>query len=246
MSVDSPPNPATAPDRSSPDRPSGAARTQGPTAVLILLMVAALYGVFQYVPTEREMGLVQRIFYFHVASAISSFVGFFLVFVAGIGYLRTHGDRWDRLGQAAAELGVTFAVIVLITGPIWARPIWGVYWRWEPRLTIMLITFTIYVAYLMVRAYGDPGAQTKRFAAAVGIIAFVCVPLVRYSVNLWSADQQLHPREIVLDPRMLHTRYLTYAAFAALFVYLLRLRLDQLRAGQRLEELEAHLEDQRR
>lgn len=229
-----------------PAAPPSTARSHGPTAVLVLLMLAALYGVFQYVPTEREMGLVQRIFYFHVASAISAFVGFFLVFVASVGYLRTQADRWDRLGQAAAELGVTFSIIVLITGPIWARPIWGVYWRWEPRLTIMLITFTIYVAYLMVRAYGDPGAQTKRFAAAVGIIAFVCVPLVRYSVNLWSAAQQLHPREIALDPRMLQTRYLTYAAFGALFVYLLRLRLDQLRAAQRLEELEARLEDQRR
>jgi heme exporter protein C len=221
----------------------GALRTHGPTAALLLLMVASLYAVFQYVPTEREMGLVQRIFYFHVASAIASFTAFFLVFVAGIGYLRSQGDGWDRLGQASAELGVTFAVIVLITGPIWARPIWGVYWRWEPRLTIMLITFCIYVAYLMVRAYGDPGPQTKRFAAAVGIIAFVCVPLVRYSVNLWSEEQQLHPVRIDLDPRMLHTRYLTYAAFAVLFAYVLRLRLSQLRAAQRLEEVEAHLED---
>ena len=237
MSADSPSTPSTF---------CGAARTHGPTAVLLLLIVAALYGVFQYVPTEREMGLVQRIFYFHVASAISAYVGFFLVFVAGIGYLRTPDDRWDRLGQAAAELGVMFSVIVLITGPIWARPIWGNFWRWEPRLTTMLITFTIYVAYLMVRVYGDPGAQTRRFAAAVGIIAFVCVPLVRYSVNMWAEEQQLHPRQTALDPRMLQTRYLTYTTFAALFAYLLRLRLDQLRAAQRLEELEAHLEDQRR
>jgi heme exporter protein C len=209
---------------------------------MVLLMGAALYGVFLYVPTERQMGLVQRIFYFHVASAISAYVGFFLVFVAGISYLRTHDERWDRLGQAAAELGVMFSVVVLITGPIWARPIWGYFWRWEPRLTIMLITFTIYVAYLMVRAYGEPGAQTRRFAAVVGIIAFVSVPLVRYSVLLWAEEQQLHPRQIALDPRMLQTRYLTYAAFAALFVYLLRLRLDQLRAARRVEDLEARLE----
>jgi len=218
-------------------------RTHGPTAVVMALMTAALYAVFQYVPTESEMGLVQRIFYFHVASAITAYVAFLLVFVAGIGYLATQRDSWDRLGQAAAELGVAFSIVVLITGPIWAQPVWGRFWRWEPRLTIMLITFTMYVAYLMVRAYGDPGTRTSRFAAALGIMAFVCVPLVRFSVNLWAEEQQLHPVRIALDPRMLHARYVTYAAFAALFVYLLRLRLDQLHLRRRLEELETQVED---
>jgi len=237
------PEPASGAATPHPPHPlAGPVRTHGPTVVLLVLVLTALYGVFCYVPTEREMGVVQRIFYFHVASAICAFSGFSLVCVAGIGYLRTGRDGWDRLGQAAAELGVTFSVAVLVTGPIWARPIWGVYWRWEPRLTIMLITFTLYVAYLMVRAYGEPGTQTRRFAAALGIVDFACVPLVWYSVNLWSAEHQLHPRDIVLEPRMLQVRYLTYTAFAALFVYLLRLRLDQLRAAQRLAELEARAE----
>ena len=209
-------------------------------AGLALLMIAALFAVFVYVPTEREMGVVQRVFYFHVSSAIAAFVGYAIVFVASILYLRTRSERWDSLAQAAAELGVVFSVIVLITGPIWAKPVWGVYWRWEPRLTSMLITFTIYVAYLIVRSYttGSPD-RTRRFAAVLGIIAFVNVPMVYYSVNLWSAEQQLHPREVELAPAMVHTRLVAFAAVAALFAYLLKRRYELEKLGRTVEALEA-------
>ena len=209
-------------------------------AGLALLMIAALFAVFVYVPTEREMGVVQRVFYFHVSSAIAAFVGYAIVFVASILYLRTRSERWDSLAQAAAELGVVFSVIVLITGPIWAKPVWGVYWRWEPRLTSMLITFTIYVAYLIVRSYttGSPD-RTRRFAAVLGIIAFVNVPMVYYSVNLWSAEQQLHPREVELAPEMVHTRLVAFAAVAALFAYLLKRRYELEKLGRTVEALEA-------
>ena len=91
----------------------------------LLAMAVALWAVFLYAPTERQMGLVQRIFYFHVASAISAGFAYFLVFVGSVGYLRTRVDKWDRLGFVAAELGVLFSVFVLISGPLWARPIWG-------------------------------------------------------------------------------------------------------------------------
>jgi heme exporter protein C len=138
---------------------------------------------------------------------------------------------------AAAELGVLFSLFVLISGPLWARPIWGVFWRWEPRLTTMMITFTIYVAYLMVRSYGEPGERTQRFAAVVGIFAFVMVPFVRYSINLWAADQQLHPPSVDLDPAMATTKYVSYIAFALLFGYLLRLRLSQLGNAAKLVQL---------
>ncbi len=203
----------------------------------MVAMVVALWAVFAYAPTERQMGLVQRIFYFHVSAAISAGFAYFLVFVGSVGYLRTRHDRWDRLALAAAELGVLFSVFVLISGPLWARPIWGVFWRWEPRLTAMMITFTIYVAYLMVRAYGEPGERTRRFAAVVGIFAFVMVPFVRYSINLWAADQQLHPPSVDLAPAMATTKYVSYAAFALLFSYLLRLRLSQQRNAARLVQL---------
>jgi heme exporter protein C len=200
-------------------------------------MVGALWAVFVYAPTERQMGPVQRIFYFHVSAAISAGLAYFLVFVGSVGYLRTRHDWWDRLGLAAAELGVLFSIFVLISGPLWARPIWGVFWRWEPRLTTMMITFTIYVAYLMVRSYGEPGERTQRFAAVVGIFAFVMVPFVRYSINLWAADQQLHPPSVDLDPAMATTKYVSYIAFALLFGYLLRLRLSQLGNAAKLLQL---------
>ncbi|SVB61840.1 uncharacterized protein METZ01_LOCUS214694 [marine metagenome] len=196
-------------------------------AATLLAMVIALWAVFVYAPTEKQMGTVQRIFYFHVSSAISAGFAYFLVFFGSVGYLRTRNDAWDRLGLAGAELGVLYSVFVLISGPLWARPIWGVFWRWEPRLTTMMITFTIYVTYLMVRSYSDPGERTQRFSAVVGIFAFVMVPFVRYSINLWAADQQLHPPSVELDPAMATTKYLCYVAFALLFAYLLRLRLSQ-------------------
>ena len=206
-------------------------------------MLAALYAVFMYVPTEREMGLVQRIFYFHVSSAICALVAFTIVFVASIQYLRSRLDKWDRLAVSCAELGVMFSIVVLITGPIWAKPIWGVFWRWEPRLTFMLITFMMYVAYLMTRAYAAGTAeQTRRFAAVLGIVSFVNVPMVHYSVNLWSADQQLHPREVTLAPEMLYARYICLVAFACLFAFLLKSRLDLERSSQAVQELRQRLD----
>jgi heme exporter protein C len=212
-------------------------------ALVFLSTVVALGAVFLYAPTEKEMGEVQRIFYFHVPAAISAFAAFFLVFVGSVQYLRTRQDKWDRLALCAAELGVMFSLIVLITGPLWARPIWGVYWRWEPRLTSMLILFALYVAYLMMRAYGADAAQTPRLASVLGILAFANVPLVYYSVRLWSAEQQLHPREVTLEPAMKQTLSLCFLAFFLLLIYLLRLRMDLARAEGELVRLRRELTD---
>ena len=186
--------------------------------ILSLAMLAAVGAVFLHAPTEVQMGDVQRIFYFHVSSALSAAACYFL---AGV----------------SAELGVLFSAFVLFSGPLWARPIWGVFWRWEPRLTTMLITFALYVAYLMVRSYGDPGERTQRFAAVVGIVAFVNVPLVHYSINMWAADQQLHPPKVELDPAMQQTKLICYLAFGCLVTLLMRLRLNQERQAARLQAL---------
>ena len=210
-------------------------------ALLLVAMLAALYAVFIYAPTEREMGIVQRIYYFHVPSAISAAIAFLIVFVCSIQYLWQREERFDELGQSAAELGVVFSTIVLITGPIWAKPIWGVYWRWEPRLTTMLILFTMYVAYLMIRAYGAQTEQTQRFAAVLGILSFVNVPLVHYSVRLWSPEHQLHPVEVVLDPRMAQSRQISYLAVFLLFRFLLQRRY----ALEQMQRTVARLRQQR-
>ena len=202
-------------------------------------MLLALGAIFLYAPTEREMGEVQRIFYFHVPAAMTAFVAFSIVFFASIAYLKTRQERWDQIAFAAAELGVLFSTINLVTGPLWAKPVWGVYWRWEPRLTTMLITFAMYVTYLMVRSYASGQAdQMRRLAAVLGIVAFVNIPLVHYSVDLWAPEQQLHPqRGIQIAPEMAQTKYLCYLAFGLLFSYLLRLRLELERSAAVLEEL---------
>ena len=205
--------------------------------IVTVAMLSAVAAVFLLASTEKQMGDVQRIFYFHVASALAAGVAYLLVFVGSVWYLRTRDDHWDRFAGVSAELGVLFSAFVLFSGPLWARPIWGVFWRWEPRLTTMLITFTIYVAYLMVRSYGEPGERTQRFAAVVGIVAFVNVPLVHYSINMWAADQQLHPPKVELAPVMQQIKFLCYFAFACLFALLMRLRLSQEHLAARLQAL---------
>ena len=205
--------------------------------IVTVTMLSAVGAVFLLASTEKQMGDVQRIFYFHVASALAAGVAYLLVFVGSVWYLRTRDNRWDRFAGVSAELGVLFSAFVLFSGPLWARPIWGVFWRWEPRLTTMLITFAIYVAYLMVRSYGEPGERTQRFAAVVGIVAFVNVPLVHYSINMWAADQQLHPPKVELAPVMQQTKFLCYFAFACLFALLMRLRLSQEHLAARLQAL---------
>src|SRR5581483_1293690 len=117
-------------------------------ASVFVTMMAALYVVFMVVPTEREMGIVQRIFYFHVASAWVAFLGFFLVAGASAVHLWNGSRPADRLAQASAEIGVLFCTLVLVTGPLWARPIWGVWWTWDPRLTMTVILWAIYASYL--------------------------------------------------------------------------------------------------
>ena len=195
--------------------------------LVCISMLMALAAALLYAPTEKVMGDTQRIFYFHVPAATSAFVCFFLVFIGSVQYLRTRYAHWDRLALCAAELGVLFGLIVLVTGPLWAKPIWGVYWRWEPRLTSMLIAFSIYVAYLMVRTHGASAGQAPRLAAVLGVVAFINVPLVYYSVDLWAADQQLHPqRNVALEPEMRYALWVCFAAFFLLLSLLLKRRLE--------------------
>jgi len=204
------------------------------------VMAVALWCVFVYVPTEKAQGIVQRIFYFHVSVALTMFVAFFLVCVASIGYLWKQTPWWDSLALSAAEIGVLFCTLVLITGPIWARPIWGVWWTWDPTLTLTLVLWLIYVAYLMLRADATDTNRT-RFAAIVGIIGFVDVPLIRWTVTKW---RTLHPKPVVLQeggatglpPSMMLTFLIALAACLLLSFFLLRQRMA---LAQRRHELEA-------
>ena len=208
------------------------------TAAVITAVVGALYGAFLMAPKERVMGNIQRIFYFHVPSAMMCFLGFGIVCVGSAFYLGTRNRRWDVLAHSAAELGVLFCTIVLVTGPIWARPVWGTWWTWETRLTLTLLLWLIYVAYLMLRMYVEEPEQRARFAAVLGIIGFMVVPFVYFSVYLWGG---LHPRNVLrrenLHPVMGRVFLFNILTFLGLFAVLLTQRVRLGLARQALENL---------
>ncbi len=189
------------------------------------LMMAALYMVFMYVPTDRETGAIQRIFYFHVPVAWTAFFAFFITFIAGILYLVKRKPHWDFVAAASAEIGLVFTTLVLVTGSIWAKPVWGVWWTWDARLTSSLVLWLIYVAYFIVRSYVSEEERRFRYAAVVGIIGFVDVPVVALAIQLW---RTAHPSAVVFEgglaPSMLATLLVSIAAFSALYFLFLFLR----------------------
>jgi len=210
--------------------------------VTLALMVAALFMIFAYVPTEADQGIVQRIFYFHVPCAWVAFASFGLVAVAGVLYLWLGDQIWDDLGYAAAETGMIFCTLMLVSGSLWARPIWGVWWTWDSRLTTTFILWLMYCGYLILRASAEESAQVARFAAVIGIVAALDVPIVIVSVRLW---RTIHPAVLVTkqgghgleDPRMIATLLVSLAAMTALWAWLLMLRFAQLRTRTRLNRV---------
>ena len=207
------------------------------TSWLTTAAVAALIGLAGYAalfmaPTERTMGLIQRIFYFHVTSAWTGFVAFFLVLVSSIAYLFRRRPQWDWLAVSAAEVGVAFFTVVLVTGPIWAKPVWGIWWTWDARLTSTFVLWVMYVSYLLLRTLvGDPERRAM-VSAVFGIFAFLDVPLVYLSIWFWRTQ---HPQPVIggggLDKRMWPVFLICWAALLALMVLLVRqrYRLEALR-----------------
>jgi heme exporter protein C len=191
-----------------------------------MLMLADLYLIFMIAPTDSILGHVQRVFYFHVPIAVMSFLSFFVVFSASIAYLITRDRRWDSLAHAAAEVGVVFVTLALLTGVIWARPVWNTWWTWEPRLTTTLILWLIYVAYLMVRAYAPDQSRGAIYAAVVGIVGFIDVPIVYYSVQWW---RSIHPGPVLgpwaeadaLNGTIFATLMFSLLTFIVLLLYLI-------------------------
>jgi heme exporter protein C len=210
--------------------------------LVFVSMLAALWIVFMVVPTEREMGIVQRIFYFHVSSAWVAFIGFFLVAGASGVYLWNGSRAADRLAQAAGEVGVLFCTLVLITGPLWARPIWGVWWTWDPRLTMTVILWAIYASYLMLRAFGGEDDAVRRYAAVLGIVGVLDIPLIRVSVRLLRG---IHPSVItrneggsgLVDPWMRAGLLVSSVALVLLAVWLMQVRVRAARVAEELAAL---------
>ena len=170
------------------------------------LMLLAGGAIFLYAPTDALQGPVQRIFYLHVSAAVAAFASFAVVLAGGVVYLWRESLAADRLARAGALVGVVFTTVTLVMGMLWAKPVWGVFWAWDARLTSTLVLWIIYAGYLLVRRIAEPGRQAARFAAVVGIFGFIDVPIVYFSVTWWST---LHPGPVIatnaLPPAMLET-----------------------------------------
>ncbi len=193
--------------------------------ILGIGIIAALYMALIAAPREITMGDLQRIFYFHVPAGITGMTAFAINFVASLMYLFRKNRWWDNLALSAAEVGVMFLAMVLITGPIWAKPAWFVWWTWSPRLTLSLVLCLLYVAYLLIRNYIEDPERRALVSAVFGIIAFVDTPLVWFSIRWW---RDIHPSPMLetggLSPSMRPAFLICWVAFQFLLIYLLRRR----------------------
>jgi len=215
-------------------------------AVLGVIGVLVLHWmVFFWVSTEASMGVIQRIFYIHVPSAWVAFMAFGIVALCSGVYLWLGDERLDQAAVCAAEGGMVFTTIVLLTGPLWARIAWGTFWTWEPRLTLTLLLWFIYLGYFMVRSATENPERGKRFAAVVGLVGVADIPLIHLSV-VWF--RSLHPSPVVmkpegptLDPDMLTTLMVGLGSFTCLFlgVFLLRYTVEAAHHALQLRERRA-------
>jgi heme exporter protein C len=213
------------------------------------VLVYAFWMIFFYVPTERSMGIVQRIFYVHVPSAWVAFFAFFIVALCSAGYLWLRDERLDAIAVSAAELGTVFTTIVLVTGPLWGRIAWGAWWVWEPRLTLTLLLWFIYLGYFMVRGAADSPERGKRFGAVVGIVGAFNIPLIHMSVQWF---RSLHPQPVILrpdgpqaDPEIVQTLMVSLLGFTLAFLALLLYRYGLERVGHAAEVARARQERRR-
>ncbi len=213
--------------------------------VTATLFTAAVGMVFFYAPTEAVMGDVQRVFYFHVASGWVGMLGFIVAAVAGVVYLRTGRRQWDIVGLSAVEIGIVFVFITIVTGSIWARPVWNTWWTWDPRLTTAAIMELIYAAYVMLRQGIEDPDRRARFGAVYAIVGFVSVPLTFMSARMF---RTIHPIVIGtnqpgaagafdMTPKMLQTFLFSLITFTFIFADLLwrRIRLGKL--ADKVEQL---------
>ena len=202
-----------------------------------IVFFTAIAAIFIFVPTEKTEGPIQRIMYLHIPSAWLAFFAFFIVFISSILFLWKKEREWDIYANASAEIGVVFCSLVLITGPIWAKPIWGTWWVWDARLTSTLILWLIYVAYLMLRSQTEAGFMRARYAAVLGIVGFLNIPFIHFSVLWW---RTFHPQPKVIsaegfgkgmDTSMLATLGISLCSFTLLYFLLMgqRIRLERLK-----------------
>jgi len=199
------------------------------------LLLSTIHSVFFRAQIEAQMGIVQKIFYFHVPCAYAMYIGAAACFVGSLGYLLKPRDVWDAIGRAGAELAVVMGLIVLVTGPLWAAKAWGYYWTWDPRLTTSLLSWLIYVAYGVLRSFSGDGAGERKFASALGILGAANLPIIHFSVQKWGGQ---HPTVVTGKGGGLQTSEMkqafalamvAFTVFAATLLYA-RVRLELVRA----------------
>ncbi len=227
--------------------------------VTLLLLAEGFYQAIFVAPTEATMGNIQRIFYYHVTSAWMAFLMFFLSFCASVAYLAYRRRQpfqalaADALALATAEMGVVFCTVVLISGPLWARPVWGIWWTWDERLTSTLMLWLIYVSYLLLRRF-SVGTQARALAAVLSVFGFLDVPIVYMSTRWWRTQ---HPSPVIgggpgsgLDPSMWPAVWWNLAGWFAwgCLLVALRYQLERKRQNQEQESalraLESSLQSQ--
>lgn len=225
----------------------GRGRTRGGAPFLVLLgataiaILGTLHFVAYVVPTEATMGIVQKIFYFHVPAAYGMYLGAAACFVGSVGYLARGTRGWDALARAGADVAVAMGMMVMISGPLWASKAWGVYWTWDPRLTTSMLQVLIYVAYVVLRAFTGDGDAERKFAAALGILGAANLPIIKYSVQKWGGN---HPKVIsaggggLQHPDMKLGLALGLLSFTLLAIVLIWLRTRLAMTSARLGELE--------
>jgi heme exporter protein C len=211
-------------------------------ALVFLLLAAAAYASFFIAPTDAKQGLIYRILFLHVSSAWTGLTAFLIGCVGNLLYVWKRQPRWDWLGVSAVEVGLAFTTVVLVTGPIWAHPVWGIWWTWDARLTSTFIMWLLYVSYLLLRTLIEEPDRRALFSALFGIFAFLDVPLVFGSIRWWRTQ---HPQPIVMggadsgmDPVMFRVLMFAWLAMLALMTLLLRQRY-------RLEAMRSELETMR-
>ena len=193
----------------------------------VISIIASLYASFVYAPTELVMGDIQRIFYFHMGTVWVATVAFTIVFIASIMFLKSGKRKWDILALSSAEIGVLFITLTIITGSIWAKPIWGTWWTWDPQLTTTFILWILYIVYLILRSVAGDNVKQARFAAVFSIIAFIDLPLVYISARLKRGISPVvfGPGGGGIESEMLITMLITFLACTLLFIILLKQRI---------------------
>lgn len=194
--------------------------------------VGALVGLYLALlasPPDAVQGEVMRILYLHLPSILTAYLAFGVVFVFSIAYLKTRAPRWDAVARSSAELGVIFTGITIVTGAIWGKPTWGAWWTWDARLTSTAILFVIYVGYLMLRGFADDEASGARYAAVLGIIGALDIPIIHMSVEWWRTLHQpatlLRPGPSKMAPEMRAIVLTNIGIMWLIYAYLLRLRI---------------------